>query len=88
MADLQHQLEKQNAQNAHLNRDKNELLIRFETLTKDIERLERQVGILRNDKSQLLAQIDDLNHDLNEADSAMNKSKSVSNFILIFFEKI
>ena len=81
MADLQHQLEKQNAQNAHLNRDKNELLIRFETLTKDIERLERQVGILRADKSQLLAQVDDLNHDLNEADSSINKSKLVRSFL-------
>ena len=49
---------------------------RFETLTKDIEKLERQVNNLRSDKSQLTNQIDDLSHDLNEADSETKKWKN------------
>ena len=65
--------------NAGINKDKNELTVKTETMLKEIERLQRQVASALSEKAKLTAQYDDIEHDLNDAEASVRSLNEQNN---------
>ena len=65
--------------NAGINKDKNELTVKTDTMLKEIERLQRQVASALSEKAKLTAQYDDIEHDLNDAEASVRSLNEQNN---------
>ena len=54
-----------------LNKDKNELTVKGDSMLKEVDRLQRQVSSAHSEKARVIAQYDDLQHDLNDAEASV-----------------
>ena len=65
--------------NASINKDKNELTVKADTMLKEIERLQRQLASALSEKAKVIAQYDDIEHDLNDAEASVRSLNEQNN---------
>ena len=79
MEEIRGHLQRVSNLNAGINKDKNELTVKTDTMLKEIERLQRQLASALSEKAKLIAQYDDIEHDLNDAEASVRSLNEQNN---------